>query len=421
MPIVTIAQRNRAPSAEDARHDVHAFDVDDAHPLQPLIFSQSIGGGFAERGGSCRLGVHELADNTFWRELLSLAGCGWVIGILEARMVHVADDLVQWNAEAARAILDARAENTLCLQRSSIAPDAGRPPLHAGPRIEHADCSIRCEACAESVNLPFDRILGNSAAWLHGLSDVEWHQVRTAFACLVDIGPSGHARLLSHDAGTPAFGPVACDACGQRHVAYVTCEEAQPALYRLRLQGLARVVPDLPHARLPVEAIAPVSASSPARIVLESEPEPAHDSGPVMSGWWSAQDEPPLYYLSSSNKPGAIAREIAIIHARMEARRAEERSERGNALYLQSDGTQSKLRMYWVDRSKGEAVGDCDYTLVLRDAEFTDADAFESTCRRAVGFFVRKHAPEDLHVFFHREFDPHGRRVHAVDPRRSGR
>lgn len=89
--------------------------------------------------------------------------------------------------------------------------------------------------------------------------------------------------------------------------------------------------------------------------------------------------------------------------------------------YLQDHGTQSKLRMRREDRSKDEAVGDCCYTLVLRDAGFADADAFETTCRRAAGCFVRKHAPEHLRVFCHREFDPCGRRVHATRQMSSGR
>jgi hypothetical protein len=397
MPLISIAQRNRAPSAEDARHDVH--------------------GGFAERGGSCRLGVHELSDHTFWREALQLAGCGWVIEILESRMGPSAgEDIELRNADAVRAILDARAEKQLCLQRSSIEPDAERRPLHESPHIEDADCSIQCDVCPDGVPLPFDRLFRDSAAWLHGLSDIEWNRVRSAFACRVEITPSGHRKMVSHDAGAPGFGLTSCDGCGQRYAVYVTCEERKPARYHLRLQGLARVVRDAPDSAEPAPIPAPqesvaVAAAAPTP---EETPAPRQKRKPPTPGWWSAPDEPPLYYVSMSNKPGAIAREIAIVHAQMQERRKADHAERGNALYLQSDGTQSKLYMYWKDRSKGEVAGDWRYTLVLRDAEFPDADAFETTCRRAVGFFVRKHAPEDLRVFFHREYDPFGRRVYAT-------
>jgi hypothetical protein len=139
------------------------------------------------------------------------------------------------------------------------------------------------------------------------------------------------------------------------------------------------------------------------------EPEP-------ISGWFGAADEPPQYYVSTADKPGAIARDIATVYAMMHSRRESDHASRGNALYFHSHGTQSKLYLYWVDRSKGEAVGDWRYTLVLRDGEFADADAFENTCRRAVGFFVRKHLPDEPRVYFRREFDSFGRRVHASPP-----
>jgi hypothetical protein len=291
MPMISIAQRNNAPSVDDIRHDVYEFSLDIDHALQPLFFTQSIGGGHAERGGSFRLGVHELADTPEdWRAHLRLSGCAWVVECLEAMMSSAMPEaeIASANAQAVQRILDARAKEATCERHATTESDAG---------------------------------------------------------------------------GTPASTPTAASAAAPSHAAAVA-------------------VPDQ----------------------VEAEP---------VSGWFAAADEPPQYYVSKADKPGAIAREIATVYATMHARRESDDAGRGNALYFHSDGTQSKLHLYWVDRSKGEPVGDWRYTLVLRDGAFADADAFENTCRRAVGFFVRKHLPDEPRVYFRREFDAFGRRVHA--------
>lgn len=301
MPMISIAQRNNAPSVDDIRHDVYEFSLDIDHALQPLFFTQSIGGGHAERGGSFRLGVHELTGTPAdWRAHLRLSGCAWVVECLEAMMSSSMPEaeIASANSQAVQRILDARAKETACKRPATIESNAGRTPASTS--------TVPKSASAEST--------------------------------------SARAADASHAA--------------------------------------ALAVPEK----------------------VEAQP---------VSGWFAAADEPPQYYVSKADKPGAIAREIATVYAMMHARRESDDAGRGNALYFHSDGTQSKLHLYWVDRSKSEAVGDWRYTLVLRDGEFADADAFENTCRRAVGFFVRKHLPDESRVYFRREFDAFGRRVHA--------
>jgi hypothetical protein len=441
MPMIQIAHRNRAPSKDDARHDEYAFDLDIDDALQPLFFTQSIGGGFAERGGSFRLGVHELTVVEGWRESLEMAGCGWVIGVLEPLMRPTAssEETHKLNALAVQHILEARAEKQIALRRSGIEPDAERAPFYEGPHIEHADFSLRCDDCPGWVSIPAERILDESAAWLRSLSGYEYGRVLSAFACRTERSPSGREVVISHDSGAPAFGLVSCAKCAQRYAVYFTCDERQPARYWLRLQGFSRVVPSNDDkALVPVVASVAMPAASSqveaGRVATEhaeighaviehaatQAPIPPQAiekaSGRSSTGWFAAPGEPPQYYESASNKPGAIAKDIAVIYAAMHERREQDNAAQGNALYFHSDGTQSKLHMYWMDRSKGEVAGEYAYTLVLRDGEFADADVFEKTCRRAVGLFVRKHLTEDARVYFRLEFDSFGRRVHKVPP-----
>jgi hypothetical protein len=434
MPMIQIAHRNRAPSKDDARHDEYAFDLDIDDALQPLFFTQSIGGGFAERGGSYRLGVHELTAVDGWRRYLEMAGCGWVIGVLEPLMRAAVsnEDAQALNALAVQRILEARAEKQIALRRSGIEPDAEREPFYEGPHIEQADFSLRCDDCPGWVSLPAERIIDESSQWLRSLSGYEYGRVFSAFACRTERAPSGREVVISHDSGAPAFGLVSCAQCAQRYAVYITCDERQPARYWLRLQGFSRVVPsgddEAQTAKAPVAASVPAQAAmvplATACVAKEHVVAPAPvppsaiEKTPERStpGWFAAPGEPPQYYESASNKPGAIAKDIAVMYAKMHERREQDNAAKGNALYFHSDGTQSKLHMYWMDRSKGEVAGEWTYTLVLRDGEFADADVFEKTCRRAVGFFVRKHLTEEVRVYFRLEFDSFGRRVHKVAP-----
>jgi len=431
MPIVSIAQRNDAPSEYDARHDVYEFSLDTDDPLRPFLFGQSIGGGHGDRGGCFRLGVHELPDSAEdWRAHLRTAGCGWVIAYLEsvARTAKTENDLVAANARAVRDVLDARALNRLFLQRSSFEPDPERTPFYEGAQIGDAKIGIQCDDCdCEGwVRVQVARLIDESPAWLRSLSDLERASMFRAFACRTEVEPGRHGRPISHDGGYPSFGLSRCELCAQAYAVYLTCEELQPARYRMRLQGFSRVVPGMEDAPQ-----VPASLPAPSRSTVSSEPsspvaaapdaarqEPSMPTPPKKfkaekpkPGWFSAPDEPPVYYVSAADKPGAIAKDIATLYAAMEARRDSDRAEKGDALYFHSDGTQSKLRLYWVDRSQGEPVGEWVYTLVLRDGEFEDAHTFEITCRRAVGLFVRKQLPQTIKAYFRREFDRFGVRV----------
>lgn len=95
-----ISQRNCAPSAEHASHDVYLFGVDTAGSARPFCFEQSIGGGHAERGGAAYLNLAGLANwPGDWRLHLEKAGCGWVADVL----AHAASDAQAVTAILARA------------------------------------------------------------------------------------------------------------------------------------------------------------------------------------------------------------------------------------------------------------------------------------------------------------------------------
>jgi hypothetical protein len=66
---------------------VYSFEVSlDAE--QPFRFSQAIGGGHSDNGGSISLGLDRLEAWGRWREHVSRAGCEWTIPVIEAAIAR---------------------------------------------------------------------------------------------------------------------------------------------------------------------------------------------------------------------------------------------------------------------------------------------------------------------------------------------
>lgn len=84
--MLLVASRNVAPTAEHATHHLYAFHLDRASAT-PFVFSESIGGGHGERGGSIALGLDDLERWAGdWREHVRLAGAPQLVAVIEAAL-----------------------------------------------------------------------------------------------------------------------------------------------------------------------------------------------------------------------------------------------------------------------------------------------------------------------------------------------
>ncbi len=73
---VLLGQRNVAPSAAHAKHDVYYVEIAPDEPSRAFCFGQSIGGGHAEQGGEICLALNQLESwPGDWRQHLHKAGC----------------------------------------------------------------------------------------------------------------------------------------------------------------------------------------------------------------------------------------------------------------------------------------------------------------------------------------------------------
>lgn len=80
----TLGSRNNAPTDQDPRHHEYYVNVYPMNKLKPFTLGESIGGGFAERGGDTRLSMEELlAWPHDWKEHFRKSGCSWAIGFVE--------------------------------------------------------------------------------------------------------------------------------------------------------------------------------------------------------------------------------------------------------------------------------------------------------------------------------------------------
>ncbi|WP_220815109.1 hypothetical protein [Pseudomonas paralcaligenes] len=84
--MLLVASRNVAPTAEHATHHLYALHLDRASAT-PFVFSESIGGGHGERGGSIALGLSDLERWAGdWREHVRLAGAPHLVAVVEAAL-----------------------------------------------------------------------------------------------------------------------------------------------------------------------------------------------------------------------------------------------------------------------------------------------------------------------------------------------
>ncbi|SFZ73336.1 hypothetical protein [Chitinimonas taiwanensis] len=84
-----LGYQNEAPSAQDARHHVYYVYLA-PFSAQPFQLGESIGGGMAERGGSCALNLAQLRVWPDWQAHFALAGCSWAVPLIAAPQAEVA-------------------------------------------------------------------------------------------------------------------------------------------------------------------------------------------------------------------------------------------------------------------------------------------------------------------------------------------
>ncbi|KGD65589.1 hypothetical protein Y5S_00813 [Alcanivorax nanhaiticus] len=82
--LLTVAMTNQAPTEQDSRHHVYSVGIKPFCDGAWVVLGESIGGGFAERGGSVALAVENLDSFSDWRRHCVLAGCDWMVPLLEA-------------------------------------------------------------------------------------------------------------------------------------------------------------------------------------------------------------------------------------------------------------------------------------------------------------------------------------------------
>lgn len=83
--LLTIGMKNRAPTEQDKRHHEYFVAIRPFEFDKWLVFGESIGGGFAERGGSTALSSEELSQRENWENHCALAGCDWIVPILKSQ------------------------------------------------------------------------------------------------------------------------------------------------------------------------------------------------------------------------------------------------------------------------------------------------------------------------------------------------
>lgn len=95
--LLTIGMNDQAPTEQDARHHVYFVAIRPFESDKWLVFGESIGGGFAERGGSISLSSEELSQFEGWESHCVLAGCDWLVPILKSkdeRGNSIVDDII---------------------------------------------------------------------------------------------------------------------------------------------------------------------------------------------------------------------------------------------------------------------------------------------------------------------------------------
>lgn len=81
--VLRLSYKNQAPTTEDKNHHVYGVFLA-PFSKSPFRVGESIGGGFAERGGSNDLSLSELLAWAEWRQHFKLSGCAWAITLIES-------------------------------------------------------------------------------------------------------------------------------------------------------------------------------------------------------------------------------------------------------------------------------------------------------------------------------------------------
>lgn len=125
-----------------------------------------------------------------------------------------------------------------------------------------------------------------------------------------------------------------------------------------------------------------IVAASPARHAGASQP----CEGAVGEGWWAPPGGDARWYETSRRDREGFADIVAIVARRMHENRADDGVPHATDLLLLPFGSNLKLRMFWFDPDRSEALDADEYTIVLHvapDDEDFDADVFERLCRDA--------------------------------------
>ncbi len=78
-----IGFKNQAPTKEHPTHHEYHFSILPFHPEKQFVFSESIGGGHSEMGGSNYYSIDELLKLSDLENHLKLANCSWVIDLIQ--------------------------------------------------------------------------------------------------------------------------------------------------------------------------------------------------------------------------------------------------------------------------------------------------------------------------------------------------
>ena len=95
---LTLGMENRAPTEQDQRHHVYTVSIRPFCDDKWLVLGESIGGGFAERGGSVAPTLDSIDTFGDWKRHCQLAGCDWVVPFfLRVDMDHAerVDDILR--------------------------------------------------------------------------------------------------------------------------------------------------------------------------------------------------------------------------------------------------------------------------------------------------------------------------------------
>lgn len=79
-----LGYQNQAPTVEDRSHHVYGVFLSVFNKDAPFSLGESIGGGFADRGGSRSYSYEELIKLPDWKEHFMRSGCSWAVELVES-------------------------------------------------------------------------------------------------------------------------------------------------------------------------------------------------------------------------------------------------------------------------------------------------------------------------------------------------